>query len=60
MRLWCVQFFDWDAWNEKANTRRRYKAEAVALAELLNRTTSHADRQAFGGRRFRVRRVKET
>lgn len=55
---WCVEFWDFGAWNEWANTRRRHKVEAVAIAERLNRETDHGTRQgAFEGHRFRVRRV---
>lgn len=54
----AVQFWDFDAWNEVAATRRRKKSEAVALAQEMNRTTPHEWRQAaYQGHRFRVRRV---
>lgn len=58
-RYWCVEFWDSDAWNERADTRRRHKAEAVELAQELNRRTSHDDRRCFDGHRFRVRRARD-
>jgi len=59
-RAWCVEFWDFGAWNEWASTRRKYKAEAVALAQKMNRETTHENRiGAFEGHRFRVRRVRK-
>jgi len=57
---WCVEFWDFGAWNELASTRRKHKAQAVALAQKMNRETSHEIRSgAFEGHRFRVRRVRK-
>jgi len=56
---WCVEFWDFGAWNEWAGTRRKYKAEAIALAQKMNRDTTHEGREAFEGHRFRVRRVRD-
>jgi len=53
---WCVEFWDFGAWNEYASTRRKYKTQAVALAQQMNRETK--DRSAFEGHRFRVRTVR--
>lgn len=55
----CVEFWDFDAWNELSSTRRRYRSECVEIAQRLNRETDHTTRcGSFGGRRFRVRRVR--
>lgn len=57
---WCVEFWDFGAWNEMASTRRKHKAEAIAVAQKLNKETSHEARQgAFEGHRYRVRRVRQ-
>ncbi len=57
---WCIQFWDCGMWNEKSNTRDPYKPNCVAVAQQLNKETSHAERVGcFGGHRFRVRRVME-
>jgi hypothetical protein len=56
---WCVQFWDWDAWNVYANTVRQHKQEAIDLANNMNRETDHFTRvSVFGGHRFRVRRYR--
>lgn len=57
-KKWCIEFWDFGAWNEFADTRFQYKAQAVDLAQKMNRETDHEGRQAFEGHRFRVRRVK--
>ena len=55
--MWCVQFWDWTAWNVYANTVCQHKEQAVDLANRMNRETDHATRVgSFGGHRFRVRR----
>ena len=57
---WCVEFWRREKWSEWDGTRRQYKEQAVQVANYLNRTTNHDVRVgAFGGHRFRVRRVKE-
>ena len=57
--MWAIQFWDHGRWDEWAGTRRLFKAETVALADMLNRRTSHAERRdVFGGHRFRVRSVQ--
>lgn len=59
-REWCVEFWDFGAWNEWAGTRRKHKAAVIAIAQKMNKETSHEIRKgAFCGRRFRVRRVRE-
>lgn len=58
-KTWCVEFWDFGAWNEWADTRCQYKAQAVAIAQKMNRETDHDNRQgAFEGHRFRVRKVR--
>ena len=56
---WCVEFWDHGAWNEMAGTRRRHKAECIALAQAFNkRDNPQRKDSAFEGHRYRVRRVK--
>ena len=55
--FWCIEFWDFGQWDEMAGTRRKYKAEAIALAQKMNRETK--DRSAFEGHRFRVRKAKD-
>lgn len=58
-KTWCIEFWDFGAWDEMAGTRCRYKAEAIDRAQKLNRETDHEVRQgAFEGHRYRVRKVK--
>lgn len=56
--LWCVEFWDFGAWNEYGGTRRKHKAECIELAQRMNQELTHDDREGFEGHRFRVRRVK--
>jgi hypothetical protein len=58
-KTWCVEFWDFGAWNEWADTRCQYKAQAVEIAQKMNRETDHDAREgAFEGHRFRVRKVR--
>lgn len=60
-RLWCVEFWDRDRWDEYAGTRRPTQAQCVALAQQMNREQNpQAAMSPFGGHRFRVRRAKES
>jgi hypothetical protein len=57
---WCVEFWDFGEWNERADTRRKYKAQAIEIAQKLNKETDHESRQgAFEGHRYRVRKAKD-
>lgn len=56
--MYCIEFYDFGQWDERANTRRRSKTEARALADEMKKRTTHEMRQAFCGHRFRVRKVK--
>ena len=63
MTRWCVQFWDGlpdnGRWDELAGTTCPTKAEAVVLAQALNRHTDHAERTGtFAGHRFRVRHMR--
>lgn len=62
--VWCLEYarkekvLRWQRaeWMELANTRCTTKAAAIELANTLNRRTPHVlRRDAFNGRRFRVR-----
>lgn len=58
-KTWCVEFWDFGEWNEWSDTKCQYKAQAVAIAQKMNRETDHDARLgAFEGHRFRVRKVK--
>lgn len=58
--MWCIEFWDFGAWNEYGIGRLKYKAEAIAIAQKMNRETSHEIRRdVFGGHRFRVRKVSD-
>ena len=58
--MWCVEFWDTDRWDEMSGSRRKYKIEAIELADRLNKHTTHDGRKVFHGHRFRVRKVKES
>lgn len=56
---WCVEFWDFGAWNELVDTRRRLKKQCIEIAAELNRNTDHTTRlEVYEGHRFRVRKVK--
>jgi hypothetical protein len=58
-KTWCVEFWDFGQWDEMADTRRQYKAQAIEIAQKKNRETDHDTRQgAFEGHRYRVRKVR--
>lgn len=57
--MWCIEFWDFGAWNEMADTRNKYKRPVIERAQHLNRETSdEIRRQVYQGHRFRVRKVK--
>lgn len=56
--MWCVEFWDFGAWNEWGNTRHKNKNWCIAKAQELNKDVNpqHPE-NGFEGHRFRVRRV---
>lgn len=57
--MWCVEFWDFGAWNEVANTRRQYKKQAITLCQRMNKAMPHAVRRdSFEGHRYRVRKSR--
>jgi len=56
--MYCIKFYKRGNWVEMANTRRKYKAELVPIANRLNKEMLHEYRIAFfDGRRYRIRRA---
>jgi hypothetical protein len=40
-KLWCIEFWDFGAWNEYGGTRRKHKDECIKMAQQMNKRLTH-------------------